>query len=286
MPSSLKPVLIAAILLVALAAPAAAADTAFTQWLGTLWPQAQGMGISRPTFDLATRGLEPDLTLPDLDLPGRPGAAPSQAEFVQTPADYVKESSISRLAEDGRRLAATHRATLAAIEKEFGVPGNVLLAIWGRETDFGRERQPKNAVRVLATQAYYGKRKDFFRQEFLLALKMIEDGEVKLADMGSSWGGAMGLTQFLPSEFYKYGVDFDGDGRRDIWHSVPDALASAAKQLVDKGWQRGLRWAYEVRAPNDVDCSRAVPEVTQPVGEWLKRGYVTAYGRKPSAARS
>jgi lytic murein transglycosylase len=282
--ASLKPALIAATLWLALAVPAAAADAAFTQWLGTLWPQAQGMGISRATFDLATRGLEPDLTLPDLDLPGRPGAAPSQPEFVQTPADYIKESSIARLAEDGRKLAATHRVTLAAIEKEFGVPGNVLLAIWGRETDFGRERQPKNAVRVLATQAYYGKRKDFFRQEFLLALKMIEDGEVKLADMGSSWGGAMGLTQFLPSEFYKYAVDFDGDGRRDIWHSVPDALASAAKQLLDKGWQRGLRWAYEVHAPREVDCTRAVPEVTQPVGEWLKRGYVTAYGRKPGAA--
>jgi len=285
MASLINSIRLAAVLWLALvASPAAAADAAFTQWLGTLWPQAQGMGISRATFDLATRGLEPDLTLPDLDLPGRPGAAPSQAEFVQTPADYIKESTISRLADEGRKLATTHRATLAAIEKEFGVPGNVLLAIWGRETDFGRERQPKNAVRVLATQAYYGKRKDFFRQEFLLALKMIEDGEVKLADMGSSWGGAMGLTQFLPSEFYKYGVDFDGDGRRDIWHSVPDALASAAKQLVDKGWQRGLRWAYEVHAPNDVDCTRAVPEVTQPVGEWLKRGYVTAYGRKPSAA--
>jgi len=284
MPPLLKAMWIAAILSLTLVVPATAADPAFTQWLGTLWPQAQGMGISRATFDLATRGLEPDLTLPDLDVPGRGGAAPSQAEFVQTPADYIRESSIARLAENARKLSAEHRVTLAAIEKQFGVPGNVLLAIWGRETDFGRERQPKNAVRVLATQAYYGKRKDFFRQEFLLALKMIEDGEVKLADMGSSWGGAMGLTQFLPSEFYKYGVDFDGDGRRDIWHSVPDALASAAKQLLDKGWQRGLRWAYEVHAPNDVDCTRAVPEITQPVGEWLKRGYATAYGRKPSAA--
>jgi lytic murein transglycosylase len=284
--SLIKSTCIAASLWLALAAPSlAAADPAFTQWLATLWPQAQGMGISRATFDLATRSLEPDLTLPDLDLPGRPAsAAPSQPEFVQTPADYIKEASIARLAEEGRKLAAEYRPTLAGIERQFGVPGNVLLAIWGRETDFGRERQSgKNAVRVLATQAYYGKRKDFFRQEFLLALKMLEDG-VKLADMGSSWGGAMGLTQFLPSEFYKYGVDFEGTGRPDIWHSVPDALASAAKQLVDKGWQSGIRWAYEVHAPPDVDCTRAVPEVTQPVGEWLKRGYTTAYGRKPNAA--
>jgi lytic murein transglycosylase len=203
---------------------------------------------------------------------------------VQTPADYIKEASIARLAEEGRRLATQYQGALAAIEREFGVPGNILLAIWGRETDFGHYQLPKNAVRVLATQAYYGKRKDFFRNEFLLALKMLEEGEVKLADMRSSWGGAMGLTQFLPSEFYQYAVDFDGNGRRDIWSSVPDALASAAKQLVDKGWQRGLRWAYEVHAPREVDCTQAVPEVTQPVATWLKRGYVPAYHRVPSAA--
>ena len=99
---------------------------------------------------------------------------------------------------------------------------------------------------MLATQAYLGKRKDKFLNEFLLALKILDDGQVKLADMRSSWAGAMGLTQFLPSDYLKYAVDFDGDGRADIWNSVPDALASAAKQLVDKGWQRGLRWAYEV----------------------------------------
>ncbi len=270
----------------AFTAPAAdAADAAFTQWLAAQWPAAMEKGVSRAIFDLATRGLEPDLTLPDLDLPGRQGVpTPGQAEFVQTPADYIKEASIARLAEEGRKRAKEQQATLAAIEREFGVPGNVLLAIWGRETDFGREQQPKSAVRVLATQAFYGKRKDFFRNEFLLALKMLEEGEIKLADMRSSWGGAMGLTQFLPSEFYKYGVDFEHTGRRDIWNSVPDALASAAKQLVDKGWQRGLHWAYEVHAPKDVDCTQAVPEVTQPVAAWLKQGYVPAYHRAPAAA--
>jgi lytic murein transglycosylase len=286
MPASIKHLCVAVSLAwLALSAPSpAAADAAFTQWLAGLWPQAQEIGVSRATFDLATRGLEPDLSLPDLDLPGKQGGTPGQAEFVQTPADYIKEANIVRLAEEGRRLATQHQATLAAIEKQFGVPGNVLLAIWGRETDFGRYQLPKNAVRVLATQAYYGKRKDFFRQEFLLALKMLEEGHVKLADMRSSWGGAMGLTQFLPSEFYKYAVDFDHDGRRDIWNSVPDALASAAKQLLDKGWQSGLRWAYEVHAPRDVDCTLAVPEVTQPLGAWLKSGYVPAYRRVPSAA--
>jgi hypothetical protein len=106
---------------------------------------------------------------------------------------------------------------------------------------------------------------------------------VKLADMRSSWAGAMGLTQFLPSEFYKHGVDFDHDGRIDIFNSVPDALASAAQQLVNKGWQPGKRWAYEVHAPQATDCTIAEPSQTQPIGEWLKRGFVPAYGGKLSA---
>jgi lytic murein transglycosylase len=264
---------------------AAAADPLFQNWLQGLWPQAQALGVSRRTFDAATHGVEPDLTLPDLDLPGREGAPPrGQAEFVQTPADYIKESNIARLAERARKLAAEHSRTLAAIEQKFGVPGNVLLAIWGRETDFGNYKLPKHAITVLATQAYYGRRKDLFRQELLYAFKMLEEGHVKLADMRSSWGGAMGLTQFLPSEYYKYAVDFDGDGKKDIWNSVPDALASAAQQLVGKGWQRGTRWAYEVRAPQAIDCTIGVPEITRPLGEWLKQGFAPAYGRKPSQA--
>jgi lytic murein transglycosylase len=268
----------------AVLASAQAADPAFQSWLEEVWPQAQALGVSRATFDAATRGLEPDLTLPDLDLPGRQAPPRGQAEFVQTPADYIKEANIAYLAEQGKKLAAEHSRTLSAIEQQYGVPGNVLLAIWGRETAFGGYRLPKNAITVLATQGYYGRRKDFFRQELLYALKMLEEGHVKLADMRSSWGGAMGLTQFLPSEFYKYAVDFDGDGKKDIWRSVPDALASAAQQLVGKGWQRGTRWAYEVRAPQGVDCTIGVPEVTRPLGDWLKQGFVLAYGRKPAAA--
>jgi lytic murein transglycosylase len=258
---------------------AQAADAGFANFLAGIWPQANAAGVSRVVFDNAIRGLEPDYSLTDLAIPGRPERPqPGQAEFVQTPADYLKESSFDRLATEGRRLAAKHAATLAAIEQRFGVPGPVLLAIWGRETDFGRYKLPYDAIRVLATQAYVGKRKDMFRIEFVDALKMLQDG-VPRAQMRASWGGAMGLTQFLPSEFYKQGVDFDGDGRVDIWNSVPDALASAAKQLVDKGWQRGLRWAYEVHPPRNVDCTVGVPENTKPVGDWLKAGYVPAYGR-------
>jgi lytic murein transglycosylase len=264
---------------------ARAADAGFTQFIASLWPEAQAAGVSRATFDAETRGLEPDYKLPDLILPGRPATgAPSQAEFVQVPADYVKEASIARLADEGQRLMQKYRAALTAIEARFGVPGTVVLAIWGRETDYGRYTLPYDGVRVLATQAYVGRRKDQYRNEFILALKIIGDGEVTRKDLRTSWAGATGYTQFLPSEFYKHGVDFDGDGRKDIWHSVPDALASAAQQLVNKGWQPGVRWAYEVRAPATADCTLGVPEVTKPIGEWLRAGFVPVRGEKLSAA--
>ena len=277
--------LVSLLIAAALVAPLPArADAAFDNFLQSLWPEAQKLGVSRATFDEATRGLEPDLTLPDLALPGRPERPPpAQAEFVQTPADYLKETTLARLAAQGKKLADQHRATLAAIEQRFGVPASMILAIWGRETAYGGQRLPHNAIRVLATQAYAGKRKDLFRQELLIALKILQEGHVKLADMRSSWAGAMGHTQFLPTEFYKYAVDLDGDGRRDIWNSIPDALAAAAGQLVGKGWQRGRPWAYEVRVPQSVDCTIAQPGHVLPIGEWLKRGFVPAYGRKLSA---
>jgi lytic murein transglycosylase len=257
----------------------ASADPAFDRWLQATWPEAQALGVSRATFDSGTRGLTPDLSLPDLVIPGQgERAQPGQAEFVQTPAQYLRESSFDRLATQGRILAQTHRATLARIEKEIGVRGDVLLAIWGRETDFGRYKLPYDAVRVLATQAYTGRRKEMFRNEFLHALKMLQDG-VPRAQMRSSWGGAVGLVQFMPSEFDKYATDFDGDGKVDIWNSVPDALASAARQLIGKGWETGKNWSYEVRAPAGLDCTIADPDRTAPVGDWLKRGYSPAYGR-------
>ena len=281
-------ILAATMILQAMAAPslaAAAADAGFTAFIASLWPEAQTAGVTRATFEAQTRGLEPDYKLPDLILPGRPATgAPSQAEFVQVPADYVKEASIARLAEEGQRLLQQYHAALTGIEARFGVPATIVLAIWGRETDYGRYTLPYDGLRVLATQAYVGRRKDQYRNEFILALKMIGDGEVTRKDLRSSWAGATGLTQFLPSEFYQHAIDFDGDGRKDIWHSVPDALASAAEQLVNKGWQPGLRWAYEVRAPAGVDCTMGVPEVTRPIGEWLRDGFVPVRGRKLSAA--
>jgi lytic murein transglycosylase len=282
--------LTAAILLVSLAAllpaaPARAGDSGFSAWLAQQWPEAQKMGISRRTFDAVTRDLEPNLSLPDLVFPGKlDREEPGQAEFVRTPAEYLSEKSLSRLAAHGRKLQKDHAATLATIEKRFGVPSTMVLAIWGRETDFGRYKLPHNALQALATQAYTGRRKEMFLSEFLYAIKMVDDGHIKPADFSASWAGATGLTQFMPSEYYKFAVDLDGDGRAHIWGSVPDALASAAKQLAGKGWQKDKHWAYEVRVPKSVDCTIAEPDHTLPLSEWLKRGYVPAFGRKPSAA--
>jgi lytic murein transglycosylase len=261
------------------AAPAFA-DAAFQHWLQSTWADAHKLGVSRATFDAAIKGLEPDYALPDLAIPGRPEKPPpGQPEFVQTPGQYLREPTFKRLAARGKQFAAQYRDTLARIEKTFGVPGNVVLAIWARETDYGREVEGHDAVRVLATEGFVGKRKDFFRNEFLYALKMLQDG-VPRSDLRSSWGGAMGMTQFLPSEFYKYAVDFDHDGKADIWHSVPDALASAAKQLKDKGWRTGEPWGIEVRVPASVDCTLAEPGHTRPIGAWLKAGFVPAYSRR------
>ncbi len=266
-------------------AAARAADAGFDRFIASVWPEAQAAGVSRATFDAETKGLEPDSKLPDLILPGRPPTgAPAQAEFVQVPADYLKEASIARLAAEGQRLMQKYRPALNEIEARFGVPATVVLAIWGRETDYGRYALPYDGLRVLATQAYVGRRKDQYRNEFILALKMLGEGVVSRKDMRSSWAGATGLTQFLPSEFYKHGVDLDGDGRIDIWHSVPDALASAAQQLVNKGWQRGVRWAYEVRPPANVDCTTGVPDISKPIGEWLREGFVPVRGKQLSAA--
>src|SRR5690242_3687448 len=265
----------------ALAAP----DAAFTAFIASLWPEAEAQGISRATFDAETRALEPDTKLPDLILPGRPATgAPSQAEFVQVPADYLKEASIARLAEHGQKLMQQYRPSLDLIESRFKVPATIVLAIWGRETDYGRYTLPYDLIRVLATQAYVGRRKEKYHDEFILGLKMLSDGVVTRKDLRSSWAGATGLTQFLPSDFYKNAVHLDGDGKPDLWHSVPDALASAAQQLVNKGWQSGVRWAYEVKAPANVDCTMGVPEVTKPIGDWLRAGFVPVRGQKLSAA--
>ncbi len=261
-------------------APAAHADAAFRAFLDGLWPDAQAQGVSRATFDRELANLQPDLKLPDLELPGRSQASDKgQAEFTRPPSEYIKRDYIMNLASQGRALAAKYDVALGKIEQEFGVDRYSVLAIWGRETAFGQHKLPHDAVTVLATLACYGRRKEMFRNELVMALKMIEVG-IPRARMKSSWAGALGLTQFMPSEYFVHTHDMDGDGKVDIFNSVPDALASAARQLHGKGWVRGQTWGYEVRVPPTADCALEGPTQARPLSEWTKLGFTRAAGRK------
>ncbi len=266
-------------------APARAADAAFARFLESLWPEAQALGIKRATFDTAFANLEPDRSLPDLVFPGqtRPSGK-GQAEFTRLPVDYLKASQLAGLGQQGRALAIRHATTLTTIEKELGVDSAILLAIWGRETAFGTYKLPHDAIRVLATQTYLGRRKETFRPELLYALKMLDDGVIARADMKSSWAGAMGLTQFLPSEYVQLAVDMDKDGKKDIWNSVPDALGSAAAQLKHKGWITGQPWGLEVRLPAAATCLWEGPAQKKPAREWLRLGVVPIDKTRMSAA--
>jgi lytic murein transglycosylase len=251
----------------------ARAEGTFGAFIEGLWPDARDVGVPRAVFDRAFAGVTPDLSLPDLLIPGR-DAAPKrgQAEFTQPATAYLNAASLANLAAEGRTLLARHKATLERIEREIGVDRYALLAIWGRETAFGAEKTPHDAIRVLATQAYLGSRKEMFRTELIAALRILALG-VPRADLKSSWAGAFGLTQFMPTEYFKNGVDFDGDGRIDLAHSVADALASAARQLKEKGWVLGQPWGYEVMVPAASSCALEGPPGSRTVAEWLAMGF-------------
>jgi lytic murein transglycosylase len=262
-------------LLLGAAGPARSAET-FRAFLDSLWPDAQALGVTRATFDAAFKGLTPDLNLPDLVIEGRKrDDSAGQAEFTKSAMEYLNPKYLADLGAQGRTFLKQHEREINAIEKDTGVDRYILVAIWGRETSYGTQKDTRDAIQVLATQAYTGRRKDVFRNELLQALKMLQAG-VPRAKMKSSWAGAVGLTQFMPSEYFSYAADGDGDGNADIFDSVPDALASAAHQLAGKGWLRGIRWGYEVKPPAHGDCSLEGPPGHRTLGEWKQLGYERA----------
>jgi lytic murein transglycosylase len=280
-------VLAAILLVLAGSSATTAADARFRQWLDALWPEADALGVSRATFEAAFDGVEPDRSLPDL-APPKGGESKGQAEFIKSPAAYLSEAQIETLARTGRERAIAWKTDLDRIEKRYGVPRAIILGVWGRETVYGTHRLPHNAIRVLATQAYLGRRKDYFRNELLWALRIVEEGHVRIADMRSSWGGAMGLTQMLPTNFRDFAEDFDGDGRRNIWTSIPDSLASTARSLKgakhidgsDASWITEQPWGYEVRKPERLDCTLEGVANRRPIRDWVALGFTRVYGRK------
>ena len=256
------------------AATAASPDTAFRRWLeNEFWPAARAHGIPRRIFDAALRNVRPDLKLPDLGPPGLPSMPrkQEQSEFG-TPARYFSERTLRTLATRGRILLRRHDDLLRRIEMTWGVPGRIVLAIWARESNYGQARIPYNVFRILGTQAWTGRRKDKFRRELLAALRIARDGHLPVSALKSSWAGALGQPQMMPSVYLEWAVDFDGDGRRDIWHSVPDVLASIASHLAGHGWQRDRDWGYEVDVPTSVPCFLEGPDRGRTLEEWRAMG--------------
>jgi lytic murein transglycosylase len=283
----LKTAIFLGLLLGALSAvPASAFDRAdvermFVRWLASdLWPEARAQGVSKASFDKAFAGVKLNWDLPDLVPPGtRPPKKKkqSQAEF-SSPEAYFAEKRLQMLASGGKLQAGRHASLLSRIEKTYGVPGSVVLAIWGRETGYGAAKIPHSEMEVLATKAFMSTRPDLFRKELLAALMMVEAG-VNPVRMRGSWAGAMGQPQFMPTSYLKYAVDFDGDGDKDIWNSVPDSLGSIANYLVAKGWQRNRLWGYEVVIPGDVSCAQEGPDLAKPLQHWASLGVVRISGK-------
>lgn len=267
--------------------PAAAQNTQkverqFQAWLkNDLWPEARSQGVSSKTFNAAFKGVSINWKLPDLVLPGQKpkvNRRQAQAEF-RSPGRYFNENNIGAIVGTGRKLFARHKTLIAQLEKKYGVPGRILLAIWGRESAFGRVAIPHDSFQVLGTKAFMSTRTELFRKEVLAGLQIIKRGYASRAQMKSSWAGAMGQPQFLPSSYLEYAVDYDGDGRRDIWSSVPDTLASIANYLAQFNWQRGRDWGYEARIPSNVSCALEGPDQMRPISQWSQAGVTRISGK-------
>jgi lytic murein transglycosylase len=265
----------------------AAVEKQFQNWLQKdLFREASQQGVSRKTFNTAFKGVTINWKLPDLVLPGqaaKPSRPQAQAEF-RSPGRYFNENNIAPLVNTGRKLFAKHKSLLARIEKQYGVPGRIILAIWGRESAFGRVSIPHDVFQVLGTKAFMSTRKALFRKEVLAGLQILQKGYSTRKTMKSSWAGAMGQPQFLPSSYLEYAVDYDGDGRRNIWGSVPDTLASIANYLAQYGWQRGRDWGYEAKIPANVSCALEGPDQMRAISKWSGAGVTRISGKAfPSA---
>ncbi|HYA72566.1 MAG TPA: lytic murein transglycosylase [Roseiarcus sp.] len=275
--------LIAALLAMAIAAalalhppPARAAaaakptDAAFHKFVADLWPLAKTRGVSRATFVTAFKGVTFD--------PKIVAHTKNQAEFVRPIWQYLASAVSSARVEHGRAKAEEERSWLAKAEATYGVDESVVIGIWGMETEFGAFEGSDNVIRALASLAFVRYRGDYFRDELIAALAILEEGDIGAREMRGSWAGAMGQTQFMPSSFNDYAVDFEGHGRRDIWNSAPDAIGSTANYLAKHGWIAGAPWGFEARLPagfklTDADSSRLAP-----FASFAERGVVRADG--------
>jgi membrane-bound lytic murein transglycosylase B len=248
----------------------------FASFLAGVRAEARRAGIAALTLERALAGVSPNAHVLELDR--------HQPEFTLTWPEYrARIISDERIAE-GRAAARENARLLAAITARFGVEPGPVLAIWGLESNFGAHTGNYRVVEALATLAWDGRRASYFRPELIDSLRILDHGDVAPGRMTGSWAGAMGQPQFMPSSYLRYAVDFDGDGRRDIWASRADSLASIANYLARSGWRRGEPWGEPVRVPANIDPSYAGREGRRSVGEWVQLGMVRADGR-PLARR-
>lgn len=237
---------------------------AFGAWLRGLEKEAIIKGIGKGTFSSAFEGVVPLPRIIELDR--------SQAEFTQPFWTYLSSRVSSRRIRDGRILLEKHSSILETIQRKYGVQSRFLIAFWGLETNFGQNLGSFRVITALATLAFDERRSKFFRSELFDALFILDNGHITPEDMLGSWAGAMGQTQFMPSTFITYSVDEDGDGRKDVWDSLPDAFGSAANFLAKLGWNFNQTWGREIKLPDSFDLRNIGLSVTKDLAEWQSLG--------------
>jgi membrane-bound lytic murein transglycosylase B len=251
-------------------AGARSGDAKFDAFLAEARVTARAQGITDATFDAATAGIAPIAAIAAMNA--------NQPEFSKPVWSYLDSAVSARRIKDAQYRLTQYGDVLARIEASSGVPKEILVAIWGMETDYGSDTGGFNLFAALATLAYDGPRAEYARPEFFAALRLYQEQHYPLSEMVASWAGAFGQTQFTPTTFFKYATDGDGDGRIDLWQSAPDALASAARLLSSQGWKTGQPWGYEVQLPPTFLYEMADADTLKPIAEWRALGVTTASG--------
>tara|TARA_R110002073_G_scaffold148864_4_gene302242 strand:+ start:1108 stop:2358 length:1251 start_codon:yes stop_codon:yes gene_type:complete len=242
------------------------------RWISDFRVRASAQGISTQAFDAAFRGVRYNADVIQRDR--------NQSEFTKTIWEYLDSAASDLRVRNGQAALRQNEGLLNAIEARYGVEKEVVVAVWGLESSFGAFRGDEPLIEALATLAYDGRRGRFFEQQLIAALKIIQSGDVAPSDMTGSWAGAMGHTQFIPTSYLAYAVDFTGDGKRDIWSDDPaDALASTASYLANFGWISGQPWGVEVRLPNGFDYTQANRRIQRLPSEWARMGVTGLNGR-------
>lgn len=252
--------------------PVAASNLGFQRWIEGYRDRAMGAGVSESVLDAAFRGVQYNTDVIQKDR--------NQSEFTKTIWQYLDSAASDARIKNGKAALDKHREKLGKIETHYGVDKEVVVAVWGLESAYGTYRGNTPVIEALATLAYDGRRGAFFEQQLTAALQIIESGDVRSNNMTGSWAGAMGHTQFIPTSYLAFAVDFTGDGKRDIWSEDPtDALASTAAYLKRSGWVNGQPWGVEVQLPTGFDFGLASRTIEKSPRDWAKMGVVGTNGR-------